>query len=1035
MKRLGTILGLLIFTFSALAQEDTYFQQKVDYDIDVQLFPEEKMLRGNLKMNYHNQSDDVLTYMYIHLWPNAYKDHTTAYANENSYSKDISKHKIGYIDSVQYMSGKDTLTLLIDSTNIDIAKLVLARPLMPGDSLLLETTFKVKIPFVTSRFGHANDTYQMTQWFPKVAVFDKDGWHPMPYLDQGEYYSEFGDYEVNITLPKDYVVGSTGNLQTASEIKWIEARVKKSEEMMKQLNDKSGKYTEEIKNETIFDNHYDPTPAKDLKTITYKAENVIDFAWFADRTWLVRKQTFKLDRSGREVTAWSMYYPKSYHAWNKSVDYIVRATKFYSDYLGDYPFDHVTAVEGGLRAGGGMEYPMVTVIAKGTGKPVLVDRVITHEVGHNWFQGILASNERVFPYLDEGLNSFYEKRYMETYYGKDLNKIESKLVRNLLKMETFDYMEQAFYFQAQRMVDQSMNLSSEQFSSLNYGAVVYMKSAIVFNYIKEYLGDDEFDKIMQSYYAEWKHRHPAPSDLKAHFKKANKDVDFLFDDIIPSVKRVDYKLKNVASKQVNRKGKKYHEIKLKNRGQVVAPFYIAALNSDTIMDTVWYPGFRFDTTVLFPFDKNTEAYELDGNYVMPEIYRTDNYYELKGLWKHSDKLNFVPLVDVQVPRYKTVSYLPIVGSNVYNKFMLGTAFYNGFVYEKRFEYVAAPLYDFTTNTMTGSARIMFNVTTSEESPIRKMELGVGLNSYHYTLNNVGGEITPLRYYRLMPFFKFNFRKKDERLSQNEFVQVRMINVFKEVIDTDEKRMNSFGVLKLNYFKEDYRKKNSYKFNIDLEVGDSYGKGKIEWNRIFSYLDDGRGLSSRLFVGNFLWDIRDITGARDNFTDTEWMLGGGNGDNDYLFEDVYLNRNIQNTIQTSSMWNSHRYWRDGGFRVITSVGQTSDWAMALNLTGAMKFKYLSGFLDIGTTPEYLFSNRTSDEPVLWVGGLTVNLGPLKMNFPLAYSASIANDINNNFGAGTSLEEESAFSLIRRTMTFHLNLTEFAPLKFRRRLLTL
>lgn len=207
MCRITWIWAVLFASVNLVGQsisiDSNYFQQKVNYKINVALDIEQRQLNGDLEMWYFNQSPDVLHYMYVHLWPNAYANENTAFAKESGYINELSNDQKGYIKQLDFTANQQSLILEYDTSkeesNIDIAKLYFPEPLKPGDSILIKTPFKVKIPHSVSRMGHHDGAFQISQWYPKPAVYDQNGWHPMPYLDQGEFYSEFGNYEVNIT--------------------------------------------------------------------------------------------------------------------------------------------------------------------------------------------------------------------------------------------------------------------------------------------------------------------------------------------------------------------------------------------------------------------------------------------------------------------------------------------------------------------------------------------------------------------------------------------------------------------------------------------------------------------------------------------------------------------------------------------------------------------------------------------------------------------------------------------------------------------
>ena len=246
--------------------------------------------------------------------------------------------------------------------------------------------------------------YEMTQWYPKPAVYDHKGWHPMPYLNQGEFYSEFGTFDVKITLPQDYRIMATGDIiRGDDEYNWLDSLAAVTDSINQLPADDFKILLESHKKVVKIDS--DSSVSSEMKTIHFHQENVHDFAWFADKKWLVQKGKLSLTDSKRDVTLWSFYLPKNAEMWKNSIEYLHDSGYWYSRYYGDYPYNHITAVDGDLSAGGGMEYPNITVIASMPSKQML-EMVIMHEVGHNWFYGILGSNERYHTWMDEGLNQY-----------------------------------------------------------------------------------------------------------------------------------------------------------------------------------------------------------------------------------------------------------------------------------------------------------------------------------------------------------------------------------------------------------------------------------------------------------------------------------------------------------------------------------------------------------------------------------------------------------------------------------------------------
>ncbi|HEX5024565.1 MAG TPA: M1 family metallopeptidase, partial [Agriterribacter sp.] len=392
----------------AFAQQN-YWQQQVDYSINVSLNDMEHSLTGFIKIHYTNHSPDTLRYIWFHVWPNAYKNDKTAFSEqmlENGNTKFYfsSPQQKGFINQLDFRVNEARADIEDHPEYLDIIKLILPSPLVPEGQIVITTPFHVKLPDNFSRGGHAGQSYQVTQWFPKPAVFDKKGWHAMPYLEQGEFYSELGNFEVAITLPRNYVVAATGELQNEEEKQWLKTRSTFTWEAIRhRKKTKSGSYK-------TFKQLF-PISDSDTKTLLYKQANVPDFAWFADKRFIVNYDTCALE-SGKIIGVYSFYTPAGQSKWTNSMAYTKKAVRFYSQSLGEYPFRNVSIVEGPPEMSGGMEYPTIALIAAEKDKAI-TERIIAHEVGHNWFYGILATNERSFPWMDEGMNSYYENRYTD----------------------------------------------------------------------------------------------------------------------------------------------------------------------------------------------------------------------------------------------------------------------------------------------------------------------------------------------------------------------------------------------------------------------------------------------------------------------------------------------------------------------------------------------------------------------------------------------------------------------------------------------
>ena len=468
----------------AISQKNIYWQQQVNYNINVSLNDTSKTLDGFVSMLYKNNSPDTLKFIWFHLWPNAYKNDKTAFSdqlllNGNTDFYFADEEKRGYINRLNFKVNNAIAIAEDHPQHQDIIKVILPNPLPPNDSITIETPFHVKLPYNFSRSGYVNNSFQITQWYPKPAVYDKYGWHEMPYLDQGEFYSEFGKFDVTISVAKDFKVAATGILESS-------------------------------------------TTLNDTLSLHYHQDGIHDFAWFADKHFIIEHDTLQL--ASKVIDVYAYHYKRETNIWSNGISFIKSAILSKSKWLGEYPYNIVTVVESNGENGGGMEYPTITLIEK-TFNSKSLNSLINHEVGHNWFYGILASNERLHPWMDEGMNSYYDNRYNKIY-----NKSNADTSRGLFNKKIPDDFENLLTESFCRIKkDQPIETSAESFSMINYEMIAYNKTALWMQMLEAQLGQQLFDSVMHVYYERWKFKHPYPEDFRAVAEEiSNRDLSKIF---------------------------------------------------------------------------------------------------------------------------------------------------------------------------------------------------------------------------------------------------------------------------------------------------------------------------------------------------------------------------------------------------------------------------------------------------------------------------------------------------------------------------
>jgi hypothetical protein len=997
---------ILLGIFPFVTYSQNYFQQDVKYTIHVSLNDIKHELSANDSIAYTNNSPDDLTFLYFHLWPNAYKDNTTALARQlleerHTFFYFSGDEVKGYIDSLDFKVNGKTVTWKLDSNNIDICKIFLNEPLKPGQTIFITSPFHVKLPdSKISRLGHDGQSYQISQWFPKPAVYDMNGWNQFPFLDQGEFYSEFGTFDVYITLPENYVVGATGDLVNGQkELDWLDS-----------IADKTSRIKSFDKKDIAF-----PPSSRQNKTLHYHQEKVHDFAWFADKRYHVAKDYAELPFSGKRVSTWAMFTNRHADIWKDGAKYVSSAIYYYSKWVGEYPYKQATAVEGALSAGGGMEYPNVTVISSG-GDAESLEMVIVHEVGHNWFYGLLGSNERKDPWMDEGINSFYEYRYQQMMHPGSAEYLN--MAKKFIHIPPHpERVERIMLYEVASHInnDQPITLPAPIFSTTNYGGIVYEKTAAVFAFLKDYLGEEKFDAAMQEYFKQWEYKHPQPINLRSIMEASTgKNLGWFFDGMLASTKKIDYKI--CKAKSFTNSSGNTTTVTIKNKKQINAPFEITAYKKDSIVGVQWFDGFSGKNDVLLHF-VDFDKLCINSETTNPEYNIKNNFYKAKGICKKSKPLHLQLLPGIDDPMKSQLCITPIVGFNYYNGIMPGIAIYNDPVPQKTFSYFLMPEYGTFDNSLAGYGRAGFTLLPKSKF-IQMIWLGTSASHYAYERDP-----DKLDYTRIVPEVLVKFKPKNPRSTTETELRFRNFNVSKDIISydikplsgdttfsiTSKKEISSYYVNQLTFSITDKRIINPYSFKFLAEQGDKFMKASVEGNYKITYNKPRKSFDIRAFFGDFLYSHQPIA------EDFRFNLSGMQGINDYLYDHYFIGRNEGSNILSQQFCET-----DGGFKVPTIVGQTWNGIFSINLKTSIPGNIpIKLFTDIGTVYDKL-NFYGSSFPVFFDAGIQLSIinNIFDIYFPLLMSDEIKhiNKLSNIKYVQTirftfSLEKIDPFKLLR------------------------
>ncbi len=998
MKYLIFVFFLLI-SFNSFAQPT--WQQRVDTKIDVQLDDRKHMLNAFEEFIYTNNSPDTLRFIYVHLWPNAYKNDHTPFAQQmdrnGSTSFYYSKQKDrGYIDSLQFMIDGLSAEHFIAENAPDIARLDLLKPLLPGASVKVSTPFRVKIPIVFSRMGHTGQAYFISQWFPKPAVYDQKGWHAISYLDQGEFFSEYGSYDVNITLPENYVLMATGNCMNEKENKWLDSLASQPlPDDTLRMPATTVKIPPRIKSTDTLYNKGWPSSSLVMKTVHFHEDNVHDFAWFADKRWIVRKDTVLSPGNNKLVTTWAAFLPSYQSEWKNATGYMKETVKHYGKWVGPYQYSTIKAVLGDMHAGGGMEYPTVTIVDKSIRANLKM--VIVHELGHNWFYGMLGSNEREHPWMDEGLNTFYEQKTTT-----DLNE-DSSATFKIAMDETALYFEHAATHE-----DQAIDQPAANFTKLNYGLDVYYKTALALKWLEKYIGHEDFERGMKDYYDKWHFHHPYPEHFRACLEKhTTRSIGWFFETILNTDKKIDFTITKISDGSAS----------IRNNTGVNAPVLINAYVDDSLTGSFWTEPFIGTTTIPL---NGVSFNKLSVDDAIPDGKKNNNVYHSKGIFHHFG-LRLKPYFGLNESTYDKIFFLPYLCYNQYDGIMPLLLLHNLTIPENRFRFAIAPMYSFATKAFTGAGSIGY--LWYPGNFFKEIMLQADAKTFHFDETHVNlDKALFTRYTKVAPSLNFTLNEYDPLSTVTRTLLLKGYGISEEHFDFGsdslskpslKKKQNFYGLLR--YKHQNKRTYNPFDYSLEAQMGTDFAKVNLEGNMRIDYNKKNKSLHIRGYLGKFF----PITS--DPAVTSRYMLNASySGVDDYLYDGTYIGRNAHSRMAAQQI-----SIQEGGFKIplYNGAARSDNWMATVNLKTDLPLGKLPIrlFLDAGLIPNTNQSfKNTKSTTLLYDAGIEVYVVKdiVSFYYPVIMSSDFQNYITNTYGHK---------NLFVRSLSFNIHLQNINWLK--------
>jgi hypothetical protein len=577
-----------------------YWQQRVDYRIEASLDPASHQLRGRETIHYVNRSPDPLPYLWLFVEQNI--------CAPGSVTNQLDQPPLVFLGSTFDFSCKgfeggltlehvrigarDAATTVTGTT----MRVDLPRPLASGQFLDLDVGWHFTVPdYGAGRMGRDGTLYLLGQWYPRMAVYDDvRGWNHEPYIGGGEFYLEYGRFDVALTVPADYIVGATGVLLNPVQVLTPTQRAR-----LARARTSSSPVAIISADEAGQAARTRPMPSGRL-TWRFSADSVRDFAFGAS-------PDFRWDASAYRNTLVHTLYRPTAPEWEEANRMVRDAVAYYSEQWYPYPYPHITSIEGPIE---GMEYPMITFDPRA---PSREERqwVLAHELGHQWMPMIVGSNERLYPWMDEGFNTFIDlgnaARYFKgTPYGDSIEVHPLHL-----------YPDHA-------QADREQPLISRPVEGHDLFWTGYQKPALMMQTLRyEVLGKERFDHAFRQYLRAWAYKHPTPADFFRLMRDASgMDLDFFWRDWIYTTARLDQAVDSVGVAD------SVPKVFLSNRGTMTLPLEMDLTYADGTTERVKLPVEMWNLGTAFAYrvrgGRQVTGVVVDPRGVLPDVDRKNN---------------------------------------------------------------------------------------------------------------------------------------------------------------------------------------------------------------------------------------------------------------------------------------------------------------------------------------------------------------------------------------------------------------------------
>lgn len=982
------------------------FQQRADHKITAHLDDKRHVITGIDTITYYNNSPSTLHKIYFQLWANAFNSPNSTLSLQMLEQGDASlyfenERNRGNLSGISFSRDGTIIPWNYDEGYNDLCYIFLKEPLRPGEKAILRVMFRLQIPDNSGTMpGHYNNAYFFTNWFPKPVMYDSTGWYRYPNRGIGDAFSPYGNYDVEITLPENYIVGASGILINNAD----------EEKQLEKLNDKTRKVSRWGTRKT-------PSPAssRNTKTLHYLAENVTGFSWTADKRYNLLIDSVALADSTYHVDIHVLFTNQEAAYWIDAAEDIKQALRYYNDRLGKYPYPSLTVAQtpwNKMNTTGPAFIQIGSVMNSFDLKTNIFE-----QIAKIWFHEKTNPDRYRSPWLSESISAMYGLSLLmdvlpDTATLQDIY-TDPGLQRNLFEMKHFPvwYKEYLAMLYHKEQINQPGDLRFEEYTKPSYDQVIFRKNALALLHLRDYLGPNDFDRIIKKYLSIFEGKHPNDIDFKNLLQnETDKPVAWFFDDLIKKEDWPDYKIASIKKLPDNQ-----YRLTIKNRSTIAIPFSISWTSPDS-SGKVWHDPVKEKETITItvPEGVAVKRFIIDKNYYIPEINRKNNTIRTKGILK---KLK-PPVLQIggaiPHPEKAQINYFPVAGWNKYDGLMAGVALYSNPLFTPKTEYLFMPLWGFNSNDIAGCFSITHHIQP-DKGFFDKIVIGGDVKQYHYENKPV---LMP--YQRIAPYLKFSLRQDNPKSSKHHTIELRHYYISQQTAqsqnDTSTEnnyvlKNSSYYINRLQYKFTEKRILNPYSIEFDIQQGSDLLKASLTGKYFLTYKAVNKGLSIRFFGGYF------FKAPKNSPYDARFRFSGIEGQGDYLYEHIFPARNI-----SDGFWWNHFYEGDGFFKSYSTTFNTWNWLTAVNFSTTIPLPLpIEVYFDIGTSGSEFILEKDK-QFFIYDGGMKLSLikEAFEVYFPIVRSPLISesDDLNNRYS--------NYFEQIR----FVLNLKLFNPIKLSR-----